>query len=71
VAGAGLGAALQGAVDAVPAGHAEAGPVLALAVEAAAEVAASVLAARSGPPVGADAGRVLAPEVDLMNQFGP
>ena len=60
--GAGLGASLEGAVDAVPACDAEAGPVLALAVEAAPRIAASILTTGSGPTIGANAGGVLTSE---------
>lgn len=55
-----LGATLQSAMESVPAGHAEAGPVLALAVHGAARVAGLILAQRPGPARLADAGFVFA-----------
>ena len=67
--GAGLGASLEGAVDAVPAGDAEAGPVLALAVEAATRIAASILTTGSGPTIGANAGGVLTSTNKKKNSF--
>jgi hypothetical protein len=64
----GLGATLQGAVDPVPACDAEAGPVLALPVEAAAEVAAAVLTPGARPALGADASGVLASGKKTINE---
>ena len=59
MSGASLGASFKGAMNAVPAGHAEAGPVLALAVEAATEVTASILTPGPGPTLGANTGGAL------------
>jgi len=59
VGGTSLGASLEGAVDAVPAGDAEAGSVLALAMEAAPRIAASILTTGPGPTFGTNAGGVL------------
>ena len=64
VAGALPGAALQGAVEAVPAGHAEAGAVLALPVHRAAVVAGTLFAAGAAPALVADTRLVLAPRKD-------
>ena len=48
-------------MDAVPAGDAEAGPVLALAVETTAKVTAPILTPGPGPALGTNAGSVLTP----------
>jgi hypothetical protein len=55
----GLGAPLEGAVDTVPTGDAEASPIFALTVEAAPRIAASILTPSSGPTFSTNAGGVL------------
>jgi hypothetical protein len=64
----GLGAALQGTVDPVPACDAEAGPVLALPVEAATEVAPAVLTPGTRPALGANASGIFASGKKTINE---